>query len=32
LGDLKTGEFRELNSSELRALKNAVKGEKGSKK
>ncbi len=32
LGDLKTGEFRELNSTELRALKNAVKGDKGSKK
>ena len=27
LGDLKTGEFRELNSSELRALKNAVMGK-----
>lgn len=27
LGDMKTGEFRELNSSELRALKNAVKGK-----
>lgn len=32
LGDLKAGEYRELNSTELRALKNAVKGEKGSKK
>ncbi len=32
LGDLKTGEYRELNSSELRALKNAVKGEKGKRK
>ena len=27
LGDMKTGEYRELNSSELRALKNAVKGK-----
>lgn len=27
LGDLKTGEYRELNPSELRALKNAVKGK-----
>lgn len=32
LGDLKAGEYRELNSTELRALKIAVKGEKGSKK
>jgi 23S rRNA pseudouridine2605 synthase len=31
LGDLKPGEFRELNSSELRALKNMAYGKKGSK-
>ena len=29
LGDLKAGEYRELNSSELRALKNAALGRKG---
>lgn len=29
LGDLKPGEYRELNSSELRALKNAALGRKG---
>ena len=29
LGDLKTGEYRELNSSELRALKNALKNGNG---
>lgn len=28
LGDLKAGEYRELNSTELRSLKNAVKGNK----
>ena len=32
LGDLKPGEYRELNSSELRALKNMAYGKKGSKK
>lgn len=31
LGDLKTGEYRELNSTELRALKNAVKRGKETK-
>ena len=28
IGDLKAGEYRELTGSELRALKNAVKGNK----
>jgi len=32
LGDLKPGEYRELTSSELRALKNAVSGKGGKKK